>query len=137
MKTTLWWVAPLFAVQLLASCKKDEGDPCFAKSDCAQGLVCSGEALSRCQKCADLEVCLVGGECTAKDGRCVATSDEECKQSSDCKEKGPCTAQNGVCVVGSDADCKQSDACAKDKYCVAKGDNCVVGDKTAAKDRAE
>lgn len=39
------------------------------------------------------------GYCTEKDGRCIATSDEDCLGSSDCKKYGYCTAKsNGYCV---------------------------------------
>ena len=116
------------ALVFAPGCKKDEGGACFSKSECAEGLACVGDALSRCEKCSDLTQCTGGGQCTAKDGACVATSTADCKKSASCKENGPCTAKGDVCVVGSDADCQQSVACAKEHFCVAKGNNCVVGE---------
>jgi hypothetical protein len=80
------------------------------------------------------------GKCTAKEGKCTAERDEDCKKSFDCKERGPCTAKDGVCVVGSDADCQQSEACAKQKFCIAKGNNCVAAPAAkpgAARDRTD
>ena len=116
MQKTWSWVGLFVALALASGCKKGEGAACFDRSECAEGLACVGEALQRCEKCEGLDLCKVNGQCTAKDGACVAASDEECKKSHACKGLGPCTAKNGVCVVGSDADCKQSEACAKEKF---------------------
>ena len=123
------------AMVLAPGCKRDEGVACFDKSDCAEGLACVGEGLSRCEKCDGLTSCNIDGQCSAKNGACMASSDEDCKKSVACREKGPCTAKNGVCVVGGDADCKQSVACTKEKFCVAKGNNCVLDE--AGKKHAE
>lgn len=126
MTTKAGWVGLCVLLAAATGCKKDEGQACFKNSECAEGLACVGDALRRCEKCDGLASCTINGRCTAKDGACVATSDEDCGKSADCKERGPCTVKDGTCVVGSDADCKQSEACAKDKFCVAKGNNCVM-----------
>ena len=131
MQKKMLWVGLLFAVLVAPGCKKTEGGACFNRAECAEGLACVGDGMSRCEKCGGLEQCADFGKCTAKDGSCVAASDGECKKSYDCKQRGPCSAKDGVCVVGSDADCEQSVACAKDKYCVAKGNNCIMSEADA------
>jgi hypothetical protein len=132
MKNALAWVGLFFAAALATGCKKDEGAACFSREECAEGLACVGDALQRCEKCEGLAECTNFGKCTAKEGACVAASDEDCKKSFDCKERGPCTAKDGACIVGGDADCRQSTACTKDKFCVAKGNNCVMSDADRA-----
>ena len=134
MKRRSLWMGVLFALALAPGCSKQEGGACFNRAECADGLACVGEGMSRCEKCAELALCGSFGKCTAKDGACVAASDAECEQSYDCRQRGPCSAKNGACVVGGDEDCEQSVACAKEKYCVASGNNCVMSedDKTAA-----
>ena len=128
MGTKMMWVALLLSLALTPGCKKAEGAVCFDTSACAEGLACIGDAVRRCEKCADLDRCTENGKCTAKDGACQAASDEDCSKSYGCKARGPCTAKDGQCVVGSDADCKQSAACTKEKFCVAKGNNCVMSE---------
>ena len=110
---------------MLTGCKKDEGGTCFEVTDCAEGLACLGDALRRCEKCDTAELCSSEGQCTAKEGLCVAASNDDCKKGYICTGKGGCTAKEGLCVVGGDADCAQSEACKNDGYCKAKGNNCV------------
>jgi hypothetical protein len=131
------WVGLVFAMALAAlGCDKGEGATCYEKSECGEGLACLGDDVRRCEKCDGQESCAQHGKCTAKEGLCVASSDEDCKKSTNCKANGPCTAKDGACVVGGDADCKQSQACAREKYCVAKGNNCIMSaaDKKALAD---
>ena len=113
----------------LVGCAKGEGDACFKNSECGEGLACIGEGLRRCEKCDGSDPCLGDGTCTAKEGACIAGSDEDCKKAAICTERGGCTAKNNKCEVGSDADCKQSTACKDQGYCVAKGNNCVKDPK--------
>ncbi len=121
---------------LLPGCSKGEGKTCFKQSDCAEGLACLGDALRRCEKCDTVDDCIAEGLCTAKEGACIAASDEECKKADICKHNGACTAKDGKCTVGGDADCKQSTACAKQGFCKAKGNNCIK-DKTEKKEEKE
>ena len=143
MLKRLSWVGLLAALAIAPGCQKGEGQPCFNRSDCGEGFACVGEGLMRCEKCEGQDQCKIDGQCTPKDGACVAANDQECAKSYGCKARGPCTAKDGKCVVGSDADCKQSEACAKEKFCVAKGNNCVRSEadkkamEQAKKDAAE
>lgn len=133
-------VGVLVLLMVAPGCSKGEGAACFGPGECAEGLACVGEGLMRCEKCEELKLCKIEGRCTAKEGRCIAASDQDCAQSGNCKGLGPCTAKDGVCVVGSDADCKQSTACAEQKFCVQKGNNCVRSEadkKALAKEAAK
>jgi hypothetical protein len=120
------------ALVLVPGCKKDEGQTCFDAADCAEGLACMGDAVSRCEKCEGVDACRVDGKCTAKEGVCIAASNDDCQKGWICKGKGGCTAKEGACTVGGDADCKQAEACAKDGYCKAKGNNCIKDKKKEA-----
>jgi len=112
------------------ACKKSDGATCYAAEECGDDLACLGNGgLNRCESCADNALCSDEGRCSASEGRCVATSDADCKKAYICTGKGACTAADGACTVGSDADCKQSEACANEGYCHAKGNNCVKGDE--------
>ncbi len=48
--------------------------------------------------CSGSDGCLRNGLCT-NTGKCVAGSDEDCRQSVSCRLAGRCVAQNGVCVL--------------------------------------
>ena len=80
------------------------------------------------EECAQAKVCHEDGECTAKDGKCVAT---DCAKALTCKQEGQCTAKDGKCVAaGTDCaealTCKQEGRCtAKDGKCVAVGTDCA------------
>jgi len=50
------------------------------------------------KQCSDLMACSMQGRCTNQGELCVATSDEECKQSSGCKKLGLCRAVDGRCM---------------------------------------
>jgi hypothetical protein len=115
----------VLALALVPGCSKGEGKTCFKKEDCAEGLACMGAALMRCEKCDTHDGCGADGLCTAKEGACVAASDDECKKAYICTNNGACTAKDGKCTVGGDGDCKQSQACAKQGFCKAKGNNCI------------
>ena len=41
--------------------------------------------------------CSVLGYCSAKDGKCVAGKDADCRNSKQCKDKGLCVASWGKC----------------------------------------
>lgn len=119
---------------LVPACDKSEGATCYSPDECAEGLACLGDGgLSRCESCAEHPSCGDEGRCSASEGRCVAASDEDCKNGYVCTGKGGCTAKDGVCTVGGDADCKQSKACADEGFCQAKGNNCVKADPPAEK----
>jgi hypothetical protein len=76
------------------------------------------------QKC-DL-ACSMRGVCTAKEGDCVAASDDDCRKGRECPEQGNCSARGGRCVAASDDDCKGSSVCARLKACKAREGRCEV-----------
>ncbi len=125
------------ALLSLSACKKGEGAACFEASECDESLACVGEALKRCEKCENTDLCKVDGQCTAKEGQCIAASDDDCRKGYVCGGRGGCVAKDGKCTVGSDADCKASEACKNEGYCVMKGNNCVKADKPEEKKPAE
>ena len=102
----------LFVVVLvgLAGCKAGEGDSCREQKECRDGLQCFGQeatgarsawsrkCLSRKNANALCEAdvaCKEHGRCAAKDGQCVATSDEDCKPTEYCKRIGNLNALFG------------------------------------------
>lgn len=100
----------LIAILLtLFGCKSREGQACETPADCAESLMClDGVCLSQeggnkrcsegCRK--DLD-----GACTAKDGKCIIASDQDCRASSGCLHEGRCSFAFGSCIIGKDADC--------------------------------
>ena len=51
------------------------------------------------------EPCATRGACTLRDGRCVATSAESCRESQLCGDDGMCSLVDERCEPASDADC--------------------------------
>jgi formylglycine-generating enzyme required for sulfatase activity len=47
--------------------------------------------------------CLGWGQCAYLDGKCVAVTDDDCRQSIVCQGSGLCTARNGKCVASETA----------------------------------
>src|SRR5262249_11165466 len=72
--------------------------------------------------------CSASGQCSAKDGKCVVATNDDCAKGVACKTAGFCTAKNGTCVVGADADCSHSDLCKAQHKCVARNEACVDPD---------
>ena len=81
--------------------------------------------------------CRDDGKCTARNGQCLATSQDDCLRSRDCKGKGACTlvATNPpgcAVIIGSEADCRKTwgtDAyslCANFGQCSWHGQDCVA-----------
>ncbi|MFT7623638.1 MAG: hypothetical protein ACI9WU_002821 [Myxococcota bacterium] len=126
-------------------CTVGADDECFAGSDleCSQSETCTQVAACF----AEAGVCVPGpmsglcdipmghhlinpcqrdGRCHGVDGRCVATTDADCKASSGCKELGFCTHQGNGCVVGP-SDCRGTTKCAEFGWCTFDGDRCIVG----------
>ena len=80
-------------IGLVPGCKKGEGRTCYMAAECGEGLACVGDALKRCETCAGSASCQSDGSCSARDGRCIAASSEDCKQGYLCTGKGACTAK--------------------------------------------
>jgi hypothetical protein len=130
------------------------GEVCAGNDDCASGLGCDKD--KKCQTFKTIECrsredsCKGEGRCTGKENRCIAATNEECKQSDrcaqdglcavkdercaavtadDCKDvctkSGRCSVQDGKCVAATNDDCKKSDVCASMKKCLAKEGHCV------------
>ena len=81
---------------------------CVKPSDCGKLLSCepirgvcfSPHLLKKIIECRKSEGCKREGECSAVDGRCKATKDEDCAKSfSSCKEYGHCSLNpvSGYC----------------------------------------
>ena len=123
-----------------------DGGPCAPTSsaDCAISTSCSqlgacefgdGGCVVTDQGCARSEIpCGISGLChLGADGKCTASSDEDCKGTCvGCSFKGPCATsgrcfqENGACVARQDADCKKAQQCAFAGLCTLQGSECVA-----------
>ena len=81
-------------------------------------------------QCAASALCKTYGKCAVNDGECIAKEDAHCKASIGCLESGRCTAASGQCVAGSDADCANSKRCVKAGYCRAENSECAPAKTT-------
>jgi hypothetical protein len=81
----------------------------------------AGEPQPKCDLSCDMR-----GECTAKEGDCVAASNADCRKGRECPEHGACSARGGRCVAASDDDCKGSSVCSRLKACKAREGRCDV-----------
>lgn len=61
--------------------------------------------------CGRDDMCVLRGDCQAKEGICVPASDADCKRSIQCAVRGACTAVSTVCAAGGPADCAGSIEC--------------------------
>jgi hypothetical protein len=79
-------------------------------------------------RCAD-DDCREEGECTLRDGDCVADSDQDCRQSEACFEEGRCTVVDEECVATRFQDCQASQLCRDEGRCYlnAEDDRCDDG----------
>jgi hypothetical protein len=75
--------------------------------------------------CWDAKACGTEGRCAAEGDRCVASSNLACQASELCK-LGFCTARWGRCVVGSAEDCVRSRGCSKKGWCTKTGNECTA-----------
>ncbi len=74
--------------------------------------------------------CRAQGACTERDGRCVATSQESCRNSSDCHRQGRCSLDEAAerCVAADDRDCEGAFDCVHNGWCrVAPGSDRCTG----------
>jgi len=69
--------------------------------------------------------CVTIGACTQKGGSCIATRDDDCRQSALCPAEGRCVAKKGLCVAGKETDCKQSEVCKTSGQCMLRASACV------------
>jgi hypothetical protein len=105
-----------------------EGEVCIKSSDCVQGLSCAKD--ETCQTPKTIEcmgrqlACQVEGRCKGKDGRCVADSEETCKQAEICRNDGRCTPKDGKCQAVSKEDC--AEVCKEHGRCAPEEGKCVA-----------
>ena len=76
--------------------------------------------------------CVTDGACTGGKGGCIATRDEDCRQSALCPGEGRCVAKKGLCVADSDEDCSKSEACKTKGLCKVRAGSCVATTEAAA-----
>lgn len=86
---------------------------------------CGGPKVGPMEDCS--MQCEVHGDCTPRDGACIATKPSHCKESRVCAQNGRCTLRDKEhdCVVGSKADCKQSEECTERGLCSFQKGRCV------------
>jgi hypothetical protein len=113
-------------------CVASSDDDCKRSAFCERSGRCKAhggscvigaESNADCRKghgAASRSPCLLDGQCTAKDGVCVASSDADCQGSKACAEFAACTATDGQCKLLSEADCKRSEVCTKREMCIFK-----------------
>jgi hypothetical protein len=86
------------------------------------GFFCGPTKQEHCE--ASTWTCQQDGQCTLRDGECVAVSDDECEASSlACAIEGRCSARGGRCVASGD-DCAEALICKAHKACTAFGGEC-------------
>ena len=66
------------------------------------------------------QACKAYGQCTARDGRCVATSDADCAASSVCSGRGLCSAVDDWCQARDAKDCAVLQGCRLEGACTLK-----------------
>lgn len=101
-------------------CGESTDPDSFALMD---GTICAARKDADCRRAH--WACRLEGRCAARDGRCVATSDADCRDSYRCERDGWCTAEDGRCVAGRDADCADSVACEVLGRCVEVDGACT------------
>ena len=148
-----WLGVSLMAVLSIAACEEEtqkpdtqkveptkpkaaQGQACQKNQDCDDGLGCSKQ--SKCETYKTIEcrgreqTCKGEGRCTGSDGRCVAGSDEECRESKLCETDGRCTAKDGKCVAASAKDC--ATICEMQGRCTVEDGNCIAASREDCKE---
>lgn len=67
--------------------------------------------------CEGTPQCKLEGQCTPRDGRCVAESEAYCRESTLCAEQGKCALKRERCHPGSEGDCAASSGCQRFGHC--------------------
>jgi hypothetical protein len=77
--------------------------------------------------CAHARFCALRGQCTARNGQCIAASIDGCRQSENCQKHGMCELRDERCVGKANEDvCRRTDECASDGFCSPDGNHCVA-----------
>lgn len=72
-----------------------------------------------------VRLCPINGRCKAKDGKCYAYRESDCKRCVGCESLGACTLRDGACVAVNAEDCRRSKMCALQGKCTPKNGECV------------
>jgi hypothetical protein len=100
-----------------------ESGACVTPEDLVEAAQAYADAV-----CRAAFACGQSGWCTAKDGKCIAGSDEDCRSSVGCKEYGWCAAKDGECLTTSNEHCRASTAyCKEQGRCVRRDGWCMAG----------
>lgn len=82
----------------------------------------SGElnCIAKFNDCKETKVCEDFGRCSAVNGYCIPTTDEQCQQSTECGTIGRCKVKNNECMPKSAIDCARSWECIFNNRCFFK-----------------
>jgi hypothetical protein len=121
-------------------CTEDDAEACrvrgichgkASEKSCQESLGCKDHGACRlldekCKKsCVEDPDCVLRGQCTEKDGHCVAGSDEDCRKTADCAMYGRCSAVDDFCAARTNEDCEGSYYCRAIATCTAQGGQCA------------
>lgn len=90
----------------------------------AENGKCVATSAEECQKATI--ACGLAGQCDLEQGSCVARDVEACRRSQACRDLGRCTLEQGQCVVATNDDCARSNGCALLGLCSAVQGECVA-----------
>jgi hypothetical protein len=76
--------------------------------------------IAKFNDCEETEACIKYGRCSAVNGYCIPTSNEQCQESMECGEVGRCKVKSNECMPTSDTDCVRSWACIAKGKCFFK-----------------
>ncbi len=122
------------ATAVVAAVQIPEVDPCRDAPSCTYHGRCryveegarEGECVAESDDdCRASAGCRDWGRCTAENEICIAADVKACQSSWHCRIQGRCTPKHGRCVVGGDGDCARSERCTYDRQCEARGNKCV------------
>lgn len=113
-------------------------DPCHGQRPCephdgicapvmADDAACRTPAPGR-----TTSACAYEGLCTARDGFCVATRDEDCRASTFCQNTGQCVARGGLCVAETQESCRSAPECTTLGRCTRGASFCYATDADCA-----
>lgn len=75
-----------------------------------------------CECCGECKI----GKCVARDGACVAESEEACAESAACEQLGWCALVDGECRPTEDAHCRNAASCSDKGRCGLVDGECAV-----------
>lgn len=135
------WLPSLLAFSLISvvpflGCEVDSASQdCKGQITCAQKGLCGwDESLNRCvakseDDCRNSRFCLSLGECSLQNGRCIATLESDCRNSSECKVSKRCIPSGGECVEINPGYCRINNSrCKSHGECSldTRGNTCIA-----------